>query len=213
MSISTNSSDSSHSSLDTQLSLIEQAQADEPSAWALVHTLYAPLIRRWARGNGIQCPHELDNVSQDVFAKLIKNIRNFQRRENGGSFRGWLRVITRNHVFTHHLGDTNLKTVGGTEWHRQLNEIPFDNKELNSLLDSVSEDNLDEKSIIFRKIVDWVDSNYKQRKRDRIVFKRVIIEERPVREVAKDLNVTTNVIYQIKSRMLAKIREVFNEII
>lgn len=213
MSISTNSTDSSHSSLDTQLSLIQQAQADEPSAWELVHTLYAPLIQRWARGNGIKCPHELENVCQDVFAKLVKNLRNFQHREKNGSFRGWLRVITRNHVFTHLLGDASLKTIGGTEWHRLLHEIPFGNKEINSLLDSVSEDNPDEESIIFRKIVAWVDSHYKKRKRDRIVFKRVIIEERPVREVAKDLNVTTNVIYQIKSRMLAKIREVFQEII
>lgn len=213
MSITTDSTDSSSGSLETQMSLIQQAQRDEPSAWELVYTLYAPLIRRWARGNGITCPHELENVSQDVFAKLVKNLRNFQHRKDSGSFRGWLRVITRNHVFTHLLGDSSLKTIGGSRWHRQLSEIPFGNKEINSLLDSVSEENPDENSLIFRKIVAWVDSHYKKRKRDRIVFRRIIIEERSVREVAQDLNVSTNVIYQIKSRMLAKIREVFNEIV
>lgn len=206
------SSDST-SSLDTHMSLIEKAQRDEPSAWELVYTLYTPLIRRWARGIGIQCPHERENVSQEVFAKLVKNLRKFQRREDGGSFRGWLRMITKNHIITHHYGDRAMKTVGGSEWHRRVHEIPFGNQVLNSLLDSVSEDNPDEKSIVFRKIVAWVDSYYKKRKRYRIVFKRVIIQERPVREVAKDLNVSTNVIYQMKSRILAKIREVFTEIV
>ena len=198
---------------DTQLSLIEQAKRDNPSAWEIVYTLYTPLIRRWARGNGVTCPFELENVVQDVFTKLAKNLKQYQDRADSGSFRGWLRVITRNHIFTNHLGNPSLKTVGGSEWHRRLNEIPFDNETINSLLDSVSSDSPDEKNLIFRKIVTWVDLRYRNQKRQRIVFRRVILEEQSPNEVAKDLEVSVNVIYQIKSRILAQIREVFKDLV
>jgi RNA polymerase sigma factor (sigma-70 family) len=197
------------------MSLIVQAQNNNPSAWELVYSLYTPLIRRWARRNGVRCSHELDNVTQEVFAKLAKNLRKFKdKRKSGGSFRGWLRRITRNHIYTNHFGEkvNSVKTVGGSEWHRMLNDIPFDNQTIKSLLDSVSEDD-DEKNMIFRKIVDWVEKTYRKKMRQRIVFKRVIIDERPPKEVAKDLNVSVNVIYQTKSRILAEIREVFGELV
>ena len=36
------------SDMETHLSLIQQAQANEPAAWELVFRLYAPLIKSWA---------------------------------------------------------------------------------------------------------------------------------------------------------------------
>ena len=115
---------SSDSSFSTRMSLIIQAQRDVPSAWELVFSLYTPLIRRWARGNGVRCPHELDNVTQEVFAKLHKSLRKYENRKSGGSFRGWLRRITRNHVYTNHFGEKMnvVKTIGGSEWHRMVND-------------------------------------------------------------------------------------------
>ena len=207
------SSQASSDDPDTRLSLIEQAKKDIPSAWEIVYTVYTPLIRRWAKGNGVTCPFELENVTQEVFAKLAKNLKQYQDRADGGSFRGWLRVITRNHIFTNHLGDSSLKTVGGSEWHRRVNEIPFDNEAINSLLDSVSSAKPDEKSLIFSKIVAYVDFRFRKQKRQRIVFRRVILEEHSPSEVAKDLGVSVNVIYQLKSRILAQIREFFKDLV
>lgn len=207
------SADQSDSNLDTQLSLIQMAQANEPVAWDLMFRLYAPLIKQWARGSGVDCPYEVDNVCQEVFAKLIQSLSSFKKRDTGGSFRGWLRVITRNHIYTNRLGNSkkNFKIVGGSQWNRRLAEIPFDSRSVNSLFDSVTDEHPDEKAIIFRRIMAWIDSQYSYTQKT--AFKRVVIDQHNVRDVAEDLNLTVNVVYQNKSRILARIREVFRDLV
>ena len=204
--------DQSSSDIETQMSLIEQAKANQSVAWELVFMLYAPLIKRWARLEGVACPFEVDNVCQEVFTKLFKNIHSFQRRENGGSFRGWLRVITRNHIYTQRMGKARfLKTVGGSDWNLRLSQIPFNARSVNSMFDSVQDEHSDERTLIFKRIMDWVDANYSNIQQT--AFKRVVLHQRPAREVAKELNLTPNVVYQYKSRILARIRQVFADLV
>jgi len=203
--------DPSSSDLITQMSLIEKAKANEPVAWEVVFRLYAPLIKRWARGNGVRCSHEIENICQEVFTRIVKNLPSFQKRKNSGSFRGWLRVITRNYIYTNYTVSSKLLTVGGSEWHRQLLQIPFNERSVNSLLDSASDDHPDEASLIFKQIMAWVESEYSPKQKR--AFKGVVIEQRPAREVAEDLNVSVNIVYQNKSRILARIREVFRELV
>lgn len=203
--------DQSSSELNTRVSLIEQAQANEPVAWEIVFRLYAPLIKRWARSNGVHCPHEIENVCQEVFTRIVKSLCTFRKQENKGSFRGWLRVITRNYVYTNYILNSNLRTVGGSEWHQHLNQIPFDQTSYNSLLESEENEHPDEASLLFQQIMAWVDSEYSAEKRT--AFKRVVIDQRPAREVAEDLNISINIVYQNKSRILSRIREVFGELI
>jgi RNA polymerase sigma-70 factor (ECF subfamily) len=201
--------ESSSSDLQTQMSLIKKAQANEPVAWEVVFRLYAPLIKRWARGSGIRCPHEIENICQEVFTRIVKNLRSFQKRKKNGSFRGWLRVITRNYIFTNYADSSKLLTIGGPEWNQRLNQIPFDDRP--SLLDSATDEHPDEASLLFQQIMAWVDSEYTPVQRS--AFKGVVIDQRPAREVADDLRVSVNQIYQNKSRILARIREVFHELV
>ncbi len=201
--------DSSSINMNTNPNLIRQAQANESSAWEVVFALYAPLIKAWATQSGVSCPHEAENVCQEVFTKIVKNLRSFKHDENG-SFRGWLRVITRNHILSYHLGNTNFQTVGGSKWHHRLTQIPFRSAE-KSLFDSVSDDDLDEKTIIFRQIMEWIKTNYSLKHQK--VFHRVVIDQAPAREVAEELNLTTNIVYQYKSRILARIRQVFKDLV
>lgn len=202
----------SSSDILTQFSLIEQAKANEPVAWELVFGMYAPLIKRWARCEGVDCPYEVENVCQEVFAKIVKNLASFKRRENGrGSFRGWLRVITRNHIYTQRTGKARLKTIGGSKWNLQLNQIPSNARSVQSLLDSQDETDSFERSLIFRRIMDWVELHYSDKQT--LAFKRVVIDQRPARDVADELDLTPNVVYQYKSRILARIRQVFSDLV
>lgn len=203
--------DQSSSDIVTRFSLIEQAQANDSVAWELVFTLYAPLIKRWARREGVACPDEVDNVCQEVFTKIVKNLDTFKRRTDGTSFRGWLRVITRNHIYTQRRGMSRIKIVGGTQWNRQLMQIPFNGHSFNSMFDSANDDALDERTMIFRRIMDWIDTNCSDTQQ--IAFKRLVIDQLPAREVAEELNLTPNIIYQYKSRILARIRQVFEDLV
>lgn len=199
------------SELDPRQTLIEQLKADDPAAWELLYELYSPLICHWAKGNGVTCPHEQENVVQDVFTKVIKNIGGYRELEGRGSFPGWLHTITRNHIHTKRNGE--LATVGGSNWQKRLHEIPFPKLPTSQRFDSVWErrqKHVDQKSKFVSSIFDWIDKRYKSKKRNKSVLKDLLMDSKPANEVARDHNVTTNVIYQIKSRMVAQIREVFN---
>ncbi len=193
----------------TRFSLIVKAKANESKAWEVVFSLYAPLIKGWARSCGVQCPYDVDNVCQEVFAKIVKSLYSFKHRETGGSFRGWLRVITRNHIYTHHMGNEQFQIVGGSNWQKRLCEIPFDANR--SLFDSLSDEHPDEKALIFRRIMKWVDENHSEIQCD--VFRQVVLNQSPARDVANDLGINANIVYQYKSRILQRIREVFKDLV
>ena len=78
--------------------------------------------------------------------------------------------------------------------------------------DSMEEDGDDDtRKLIFFRIMQWVEANYSESQS--IAFKRVVIDHRPAREVAEELKLTPNVVYQNKSRILAKIRSVFQDLV
>jgi RNA polymerase sigma-70 factor (ECF subfamily) len=203
---------SSDDALETRISLIDMARRDQPEAWNVVIGLYTPLIRHWAWKKGVQCPHELDNIIQEVFKRVYFKLDSFSKREGRGSFRGWLRRITHNYIYSNHLGHQPIKTIGGSNWQDQLNQIARDEPSVGSLLDSVSGDSLPvESTLIFRRIMNWVESEYTPTQTT--AFKSVVIDQRPARDVAEDLKISVNVVYQTKCRILARIREVFKDVV
>ena len=56
-----------------------------------------------------------------------------------------------------------------------------------------------------------MDQRFKPRNRNKAVLKELLMDNKSAREIAEDHNVSTNVIYQIKSRMMAQIREKFGD--
>ena len=199
--------------LDTRISLIESAKRNEPDAWQHVLHLYSPLITYWAWKKGVTCPHEQENIVQEVFRRVFHKLDTFAKKEGQGSFRGWLRTITHNFIYSNQLGKVRLKSVGGSDWQLYLNQIPRDEPGLSSILDSVDDDPSGsvETGLIFRMIMDWVKNEYSSTQTR--AFTSVVIDERPARDVAQDLEITVNVVYQTKCRILARIREVFKDLV
>lgn len=205
-----NENSSSNCELNPLQTLIEQVKANDPTAWELLYELYSPLIGQCAKSNGVSCPHERENVVQDVFTKLIKSIGNYKDLEGRGSFPGWLCTITRNHVLT--MRNRGMATVGGSSWQKRIDAIPFPKNPTAQRFDSVWErqqKHVEQKTKVVSKIFDWIDQRYKSKNRNKAVLKDLLMDEKSANEVAQDHNVTTNVIYQIKSRMVAQIREMF----
>ncbi len=197
---------------DPRQTLIEQLKADDPAAWELLYELYSPVICDWAKEKGVRCPHERENVVQDVFTKVVKNINSYQELENRGSFPGWLYTITRNHIYSKGSGD--LATVGGSNWQQRMYEIPFPKNPTSQRFDSVWErrqKQSDQKSKFVSTIFAWIEQRSKSKNRNKSVLKGLLMDNKPAKEIADDHNVTTNVIYQIKSRMVSQIRKRFGD--
>ncbi len=96
----------------TSLSLLDRLKVAKPEAtdWGRLQGVYLPLIRRWlARVPGLD--GEADDLAQDVFVILVREIPRFERRREG-SFRAWLRQVTVNKVRSHRRSRQRRPGVG-----------------------------------------------------------------------------------------------------
>jgi RNA polymerase sigma-70 factor (ECF subfamily) len=108
----------------TSLTLLQRAQARQPDAWERLVDLYAPLVLHWCRRAGLGDDDSAD-VFQDVFRSVTEHLHEFRRDRPGDTFRGWLRIITRNKVLDHFRRQQRQPTAaGGSAMHLQLQEVP-----------------------------------------------------------------------------------------
>jgi len=66
-------------------------------AWSEFAQLYTPLIYRFARQSGLQ-DADASLVTQDVLVTVARTIHRFEYDRQNGSFRGWLKVVTRSRL-------------------------------------------------------------------------------------------------------------------
>lgn len=69
----------------------------DDTAWAEFARLYTTLIYRFARQSGLQ-DADAALVTQDVLITVARTIHRFEYDRRNGSFRGWLRVVTRSRL-------------------------------------------------------------------------------------------------------------------
>jgi RNA polymerase sigma-70 factor (ECF subfamily) len=120
-----NSGDASaQASTGTSRSLLDAARVRNPEAWERLVALYAPLVLHWCRQLGLPEDDTAD-VFQDVFHSVAAHLAGFRKSPAGGTFRGWLRTITRNKVndaFRRRRREP--PGVGGSEAQAQLCQVP-----------------------------------------------------------------------------------------
>lgn len=194
---------SQFSSSATSPTLLHLVAEGDAQAWQRFVNLYGPLVFYWAKKQGLAEPDAAD-VLQDVFASVARSIRRFEVRESG-SFRGWLWVMTRNHL-------TNLfrnrseqaQAVGGTAAWKQLAEVAV------SLPDDPDEfTEQDQLAALHRRGLEIVKSEFEQRTWD--IFSRVVIDDEATKYVAEEFGITANSVRQVKSRVLRRLRQVLGE--
>jgi len=86
---------------DSPLSLLERlASRSDEADWRRMLNIYTPLLRRWLAS--YQLPEsDIDDVMQDVFQTLFKEIAKFRHNGHTGAFRRWLRLTVVNRLNWH----------------------------------------------------------------------------------------------------------------
>ena len=69
---------------------------ESESGWVRFFELYQPVIRKFAEYTGGK--YDAEDVSQEVFLKLVKIFRNKEYDPKQGRFRSYLAIIIRNEV-------------------------------------------------------------------------------------------------------------------
>jgi RNA polymerase sigma-70 factor, ECF subfamily len=184
----------------TSRSLIDAARVREPAAWERMVALYAPLILHWCRQWGLGEDDAAD-VFQEVFQSIAAHIDTFHKEPSRGTFRGWLRTITRNKVndaFRRHRREP--PGVGGSEAQAQLTQLPLPEPIL------ADEDMSGDTGVtaLLRRGLELIRCEFEARTWQ--AFWLTAVDGRAPKDVADELGMSPGAVRVAKSRVLHRLR-------
>jgi RNA polymerase sigma-70 factor (ECF subfamily) len=185
----------------TSLSLLERVRSKDQRAWERLVSLYTPLVDRWCRRDGLQDADTAD-VRQKVFMAVADHIGEFKREETSGTFRGWLRTITRNKVCDHWRTEATKAATGGSDAYAQLLQVASAEPE-----DVPAGVESEDAGVLYRRAVELIATDFEERTWK--AFWMVVVEDRLPVDAAAELGMSANAVYLAKARVLARLREEF----
>ncbi len=173
-------------------------------AWGRLVALYQPLVRFWCGRAGIPAS-EVDDLIQEVFAAVSRSIAEFRRDRPGDTFRGWLRVVTRNQVLLYfRRNQGRFQAEGGAVAYRQFQEFPAETLD-------VSEEEQLEFVRLYRQTIEQVRSEFEGASWR--AFWLSAVEGRQTAALVEELGMSAAAIRKAKSRVLRRIKEELGELL
>jgi RNA polymerase sigma-70 factor (ECF subfamily) len=186
----------------TSLTLLERVRDRNDEAWERLLRLYGPLVERWCAHWGIR-GQDADDVRQEVFQAVAMNLDGFRRERTGDTFRGWLRIITRNKLIDHsRRRERQPEAQGGTEAQRQMQQLAQQ---------ELPEDSADDLGGLYHRALELVRAEFETRTWE--AFWRCAVDGQPPDLIAKDLGVTPAAVRKAKSRVLLRLRQEIGDLI
>ncbi len=177
-------------------SLLEGVCAGSAGSWRRLQELYAPVLAHWCRRYGLQ-PADTDDVLQDVFCTVARRIGDF-RREEDGTFSGWLFTIARSRIVDHLRREAREPdAVGGSDFQQRLGEVPQAEED--------EEERVTFQRLALRQALDLVQQDVQPQTWQ--AFWRVVIDGQDTTRVAAELGMTVGAVRVAKSRVLRRIRD------
>ena len=189
--------------LETRASLIRRLpDSADIAAWDEFVEIYAPLIYSVARRRGLQ-PSDSDDLVQEVLSAVSRSVEDWLQKTERGRFRDWLFTIARN---------TSVSFLTRRK-HRPLGQggpdDPLAIQELKTRDELTAEFDRQYQQEVFR----WASLKVKGGVTENTwrAFWETTMEDRPVSDVAVDLQMTVGSIYIARSRVMSKLRELVRE--
>ena len=183
-----------------QTLLTRLRDCQDQAGWREFFDTYWRLIYKVARNSGLG-DAEAQDVVQNTFIYLVRRMPNFRYDRARGSFKSWLRVVTRSRIHIYHR-----REKANTRWRRELpegeNEDRTDTVELQP---DPAADALDE---IWQR--EWEANLFSQaftRLRSKVasqqlmIFRLTTIGDLPATQVAKKLGISFAKIYLARHRV------------
>ncbi len=191
----------------TRISLLHRVKdLDDKHSWGEFFTTYERLVRGVARQRGLS-EHEAEEVALEVFNRIARTIHEFTPAEQPGSFRNWLFRLTRwraNDKLRERARHTHTPFIhsDGSDTHpsptSEIEKLPapdftdaqFEAEARRHMLDT-----------LFKRLESKVPPKHLQ------IFQLLVIDQRPVSEIADLFDMNAAAIYVIKHRIAARMRE------
>ena len=188
----------------TSLSLLEGLVNNDDHSWKRLDSLYGPFVDYWLRESGV-VNADAQDLRQEVLRAVSNSINNYKHSESeSGSLRRWIWGIARNKITDYR--QRRRKSViasGGTaalEMVKALPDVP------NEPFEDSDPDTLSRmrKELMARALVilkqDFEDKTWQS-------FWATVVNQRPTKEVAESMNMTTKAVRQARYRVLKRLRE------
>ena len=186
------------------MSLLERVRANDDDAWRRLVNLYRPLVLFWCARARLNA-EDAEDVAQGVFLAAASGLHGFRRDRSGDTFRGWLRVVTRNQVLLHFRRNKGRpQAEGGSDaW-----------QSLQSVADPIAApDGAEEAEVgqIYRRALDQVRGEFEGRTWQ--AFWMTAVEGRAPASVAPALGMSPAAVRQAKSRVLRRLKDEMGELL
>lgn len=187
----------------TSLTLIGLANSNDTAAWRRLVDLYSPMVYHWCKESGLP-PADLQDVFQDVFYALSRSLGKF-RSIDDGTFRGWLRTLTRNKVNDHfrRIGRES-QAIGGTDAIRFFEQVPVVEPSTLSSIHGLEKEERQIQNVMLRQALESIRSCFSGQ--TWTAFWMVVVDGREAIDVAKDLAMRPGTVRVAKSRVLKRLR-------
>ena len=154
---------------------------------------------RLARRQGLQ-PADADDVVQEVLAAVARSVDTWLARTDRGPFRAWLLCIARNAALNSLTRcPQQARGVGGSDIARRLAQ------HAGPTTDATSELDWEYRRQVFRWAADRVQDTVAQRTWQ--AFWLTSVQQRPIEQVATELEMTIANVYIARSRVLARLQK------
>ena len=184
--------------------LVRLRDAQDERAWAEFASIYSPLIYRLARRKGFQDADAADLV-QEVLRAVASAIDRWEPDPARGSFRGWLFRIARNLMINFLASQRrHPRGVGGVDVPGILDLQSDPSQEDSALFD------LEYKRQLFRWASDRIRDEFQPT--TWAAFWKTWVEGRKPKDVAEELEMGVGAIYMARSRVVARLRGVIEEV-
>ncbi|MEO1527830.1 MAG: sigma-70 family RNA polymerase sigma factor [Planctomycetota bacterium] len=171
-------------------------KSQTPGAWDRFIHIYSPLVYSWCRRSGLD-----GEGAQDVSSEVLNTVFSKLDQFEPGRFRSWLRSIVRTKIVdyvrekgSHRVGvggDLNLEQLVMTPAPESLDEDEFqDAREI---------------SFIYIQAVDLIKDEFPHHYWE--IFEAYVIREKSPVEIADRFGVSRDLVYQVKRRVLARLRQ------
>ncbi len=183
---------------ETRLSLLVRVRnLGDGRSWGEFHAIYRPLIFGYLRGLGLR-EHDADDLTQEVFRRLMVILPTFELDRRQGRFRTYLWRLTHN-ILVDRARRREVCDRAEGEWVRRFRET-----------DEAQSRELEQAWVLQhrRRILEVVLPRAREKASATAwaCFEGRLVHRRPAAELAARLGITPNAVYVYASRVLQDVR-------
>jgi RNA polymerase sigma factor (sigma-70 family) len=191
----------------THLSLFMPLQGDDPhtQAWGKMHARYQDVILTWCQRRGLPLA-SAEDLAQEIWLKLVNDIHKYDPAK--GKLRSWLKAVVNNALtdfWRRQRRKPERDGIGGTAFLQHLGNFasPEAADELSCAIENQANNTAAE--VLKRVRARLHDSTWQ-------AFYKTMVEQRPAKDVAKELGLSIAAVYKHTYRVKQMLHEEYRHV-